>query len=76
MCFHSLGKPTLASFYSGLYIIEIGGDDYLAAFAVNKTPEYVDSNLVPLVTRKIRVGIEVGYQISLSLSLGENTQLY
>ena len=43
--------------------MEIGGNDYLSAFAANKTPDYVNTNLVPLVAQRIRTSIEVGYNI-------------
>ena len=62
MKFLSLGKPTLASFDHGLHIMEIGGNDYLSAFAVNKTPDYVNKNLVLLVVQTICTSIEVSYQ--------------
>jgi hypothetical protein len=51
--------PALSAFSGGLYVIETGGDDYLAALYTRKRREYVMSSLIPSVIASIRRTTEV-----------------
>lgn len=53
------GSPTKAAFAEGLYVIEIGGNDYIYAYLAKYTPSYVNSTLIPLVVQKIYTVVEI-----------------
>ena len=49
----NVGRPTQASFTNGLYVVEIGGNDYINAFNAGLSPSFVNTTLVPQVISKI-----------------------
>lgn len=58
----SAKKPSENAFVDGLYVLEIGGNDYIFAAQFSKfSPAQIFSELVPLVVDKIRQAVEVLY---------------
>lgn len=53
-------KPNVNAFANGLYVLEIGGNDYLNALRLY-SPSQVSSEFVPLIVDKIRQTSEVLY---------------
>ncbi|KAH7285693.1 hypothetical protein KP509_33G041300 [Ceratopteris richardii] len=52
----------IVAYRHGLYVIEIGGDDYIqAVLSSNFSVPYIQRNLIPLVIAKIRNATEVLY---------------
>ncbi|KAI5074262.1 hypothetical protein GOP47_0010223 [Adiantum capillus-veneris] len=48
----------IAAFTEGLYVIQIGGDDYTHSYCAKYSPSFVISTLMPLVIQKIRNAVE------------------
>ncbi|KAH7428309.1 hypothetical protein KP509_10G086100 [Ceratopteris richardii] len=58
----SPNTPSNSSFENGLYVLEIGGYDYISALtSLLYTPSYVTTNFIPLVIAKIKNATEVLY---------------
>eukprot|EP00250_Pteridium_aquilinum_P021826 c25237_g1_i1 orf=399-1541(+) len=53
------GSPSLDDFNNGLYVLEIGGNDYMNAFVQNYSPSFVNSTLIPLVLERLKNNTEV-----------------
>ncbi|KAH7428164.1 hypothetical protein KP509_10G078300 [Ceratopteris richardii] len=54
--------PSNSSYKTGLYVVEIGGNDYISALtSFLYTPSYVTTNFIPLVIAKIKNATEVLY---------------
>jgi lysophospholipase L1-like esterase len=47
------GRPSPASFKRGLYVLEIGGNDYINALRSGLSPSSITTTLLPQVITKI-----------------------
>lgn len=58
----STQKPSTSAFNNGLYVLLIGGNDYIGAVnTLIYSPSYITTNFIPLVIAKIRNATEVLY---------------
>jgi hypothetical protein len=48
-----VGRPSPASFKTGLYVLEIGGNDYINALRSGLSPASINTTLLPQVIAKI-----------------------
>lgn len=65
-----VGKPSLSSFAEGLYIISIGGNDFLYAYNLNaSTLNFAVDILAPIVIQSIHEAVEVKQFESFFLSV-------